>query len=96
MYTISANTMSGDLGQPTGDRTVHVDRHSGRVLADIGFADYGAMAKTMAVVIALHQGDMGLWNALLNLAACLAVVALCVAGVAMWWLRRPRRAVSPA
>jgi len=96
VYTISANTMSGDLGQPTGDRTVHVDRYSGRVLADIGFADYGAMAKTMAVVIALHQGDMGLWNALLNLAACLAVVALCVAGVAMWWLRRPRRAISPA
>ncbi len=91
VYTISANTMSGDLGQPTGDRTVHVDRYSGRVLADIGFADYGAMAKTMAVVIALHQGDMGLWNALLNLAACLAVVALCVAGVAMWWLRRPGR-----
>ena len=96
VYTVSANTMSGDLGQPTGDRTVHIDRYSGRVLADIGFADYGAMAKTMAVAIALHQGDMGLWNALLNLAACVAVVALCVAGVAMWWLRRPRRAISPA
>jgi uncharacterized iron-regulated membrane protein len=88
VYTVSANTMSGDLGQPTGDRTVHVDRYSGRVLADIRFADYGAMAKTMAVAIALHQGDMGLWNALLNLAACVAVVLLCVAGVVMWWLRR--------
>ncbi|HSX92997.1 MAG TPA: PepSY domain-containing protein [Hydrogenophaga sp.] len=88
VYTVSANTMSGDLGQPTGDRTVHVDRYSGRVLADIGFADYGAMAKTMAVGIALHQGDMGVWNALLNLAACVAVVLLCLAGVVMWWLRR--------
>lgn len=92
VYTVSASTMSGDLGQPTGDRTVHLDRYSGRVLADIRFADYGAMAKTMAVAIALHQGDMGLWNALLNLAVCAAVVLLCVAGAAMWWLRRPGRA----
>jgi len=89
VFTISADTMSGDLQRPTGDRTVHVDRYSGRVLADIGFADYNGLAKTMAVAIALHQGDLGVWNALLNLAACLAVVLLCVAGAVMWWLRRP-------
>lgn len=91
VFTISADTMSGDLQQPMGDRTVHVDRHSGRVLADVGFADYNGLAKTMAVAIALHQGDLGWWNALLNLAACGAVVLLCVAGVVMWWQRRPRR-----
>ncbi len=91
VFTISADTMSGDLQRPTGDRTVHVDRYSGRVLVDIGFDDYNGLAKTMAVAIALHQGDLGWWNALINLLACAAVVVLCVAGATMWWLRRPRR-----
>jgi uncharacterized iron-regulated membrane protein len=91
VFTISADTMSGDLRNPTGDRTVHVDRYSGRVLADVGFADYNGLAKTMAVAIALHQGDLGWWNALINLLACAAVVLLCVAGAVMWWLRSPGR-----
>ncbi|MBX3610731.1 MAG: PepSY domain-containing protein [Hydrogenophaga sp.] len=94
VFTVSADTMSGDLERPTGDRTVHIDRYSGRVLVDLGFADYNGLARTMAVAIALHQGDLGWWNALLNLAACLAVVVLCVAGGMMWWLRRPGRSVT--
>lgn len=92
VFTISSDSMSGDSQRPTGDRTVHIDRYSGRVLADIRFEHYNALAKTMAVATALHQGDLGWWNALLNLAACLAVVLLCVVGAVMWWLRRPRRA----
>lgn len=89
VFTISADTMSGDLGNPTQDRTVHVDRYSGRVLAEAAFADYPLLAKGMAVGIALHQGDLGLWNACLNVLFCLAIVFLCVSGVVMWWKRRP-------
>lgn len=90
VFTISADTMSGDLGQPTADRTVHVDRFSGRVLADVAYADYPLLAKAMAVGIALHQGDLGLWNAILNVLFCSAVVFLCVSGAVLWWKRRPR------
>ncbi|MGE0348216.1 PepSY-associated TM helix domain-containing protein [Hydrogenophaga sp.] len=90
VFTISADTMSGDLKNPTQDRTVHVDRYSGRVLAQAAYADYPLLAKAMAVGIALHQGDLGLWNAALNLLFCLAIVFLCVSGVVMWWKRRPR------
>lgn len=89
VFTISADTMSGDLGNPTQDRTVHVDRYSGRVLAEAAFADYPLLAKAMAVGIALHQGDLGLWNAWLNVLFCLAIVFLCVSGVVVWWKRRP-------
>ncbi|QHE87711.1 PepSY-associated TM helix domain-containing protein [Hydrogenophaga sp. BPS33] len=89
VFTISADTMSGDLGLPTQDRTVHVDRYSGRVLAEVGFADYPWLAKAMAVGVALHQGDLGLWNAWLNVLFCLAIVFLCVSGVVVWWRRRP-------
>lgn len=91
VFTISRDSMSGDSQRPTGDRTLHVDRYSGAVLADIRYEHYNGLAKTMAVATALHQGDLGWWNALINLLACAAVVVLCVAGVVMWWLRRPRR-----
>jgi uncharacterized iron-regulated membrane protein len=91
VFTISADTMSGDLGNPTQDRTVHVDRYTGRVLAEAAFADYPLLAKGMAVGIALHQGDLGLWTAILNVLLCLAIVFLCVSGIVMWWKRRPAR-----
>jgi uncharacterized iron-regulated membrane protein len=89
VYSISADSMSGDLSNPTGDRFVHIDRHTGRVLAEASFADYSPMAKFMAVGIALHQGDMGLVSAWANVLFCLAVVFLCVSGIVMWWKRRP-------
>lgn len=99
VYTVSADSMSGDLSNPTGDRYLHLDRYTGRVLAQVSFAEYSPMAKFMAVGIALHQGDMGLWSAWLNVVFCLAVVFLCVSGVVMWWKRRPAevgRLMAPA
>lgn len=92
VYTVSADSMSGDLTDPTGDRYVHIDRHTGKVLAQVSFADYSPMAKFMAIGIALHQGDMGLWSAWLNVVFCLALVFLCVSGIVMWWQRRPAKA----
>ena len=64
VYTVSADSMGGDLTDPTGDRYVHIDRHTGKVLVQVSFADYSPMAKFMAIGIALHQGDMGLWSAM--------------------------------
>lgn len=96
VYTISADSMDGDTESPMGDRTVHVDRYTGKILGEVSFADYSLMAKSMAVGIALHQGDMGLWNTLLNALFCLAVLFLCISGIVMWWLRRPRGALRLA
>ncbi|MBT9550990.1 MAG: PepSY domain-containing protein [Hydrogenophaga sp.] len=89
VYTLSADSMSGDLRNPWGDRTLHVDRYTGRVLAEARFADYPLMGKVMAVGIALHQGDLGLWSAWLNVLFCSGVAFLCVSGTVMWWKRRP-------
>lgn len=89
VYTISADTMSGDSVAPTGDRTIHIDQYSGKVLADVGYADYSVAAKSMAVGIALHQGDLGWWNVIANTLFCLTVIFLCISGIVMWWLRRP-------
>ncbi|WP_299377661.1 PepSY domain-containing protein [uncultured Kiloniella sp.] len=98
VYTISADSMDGDTDTPTGDRTVHVDQYSGKVLGEVGYEDYSLMAKSMAVGIALHQGDMGWWNSVLNALFCLSVIFLCISGIVMWWIRRPKgagRLVAP-
>lgn len=76
--------------QATGQRVVHVDQYSGKVLADIGFRDYGPASKATEWGIAVHTGGQyGLINQLVMLAGCLAIVALSVAGAVMWWRRRP-------
>lgn len=96
VYTISADSMDGDTNDPMGDRTVHIDQYTGKVLAEVGFTDYSVVAKSMAVGIALHQGDMGLWNIIANALICFAVIFLCVSGVVMWWIRRPAGALRLA
>jgi uncharacterized iron-regulated membrane protein len=89
VYTISADSMDADTNNPMGDHTVHLDQYTGKILADIRFADYSLAGKAMAVGIALHEGTMGLWNTLLNTAYCLTVIFLVLSGIVMWWLRRP-------
>lgn len=94
VYTISADSMDGDTNDPMGDRTIHIDRYTGKVLADIRFADYSLGGKAMAVGIALHQANLGLWNTILNTVYCLFVIFMCVSGVVMWWKRRPAGALG--
>jgi uncharacterized iron-regulated membrane protein len=89
VWTISHDTMSNDGPNPAADRTIHIDQFTGNVLADVQFADYSAYAKAMAVGIAFHEGDMGLWNIALNTLFCLSVIFLSVSGMVMWWKRRP-------
>ena len=89
VWTLSQDSMSYDSPDPTADRTVHVDQFTGRVLADVRYADYAIAGKAMAVGIALHEGQTGLWNIVLNALVCLGVLVLCLSGVVMWWKRRP-------
>lgn len=71
-------------------RAIHIDQYSGKVLADVGFADYGAGAKTIEFGINVHMGqEFGLANQLLMLGACLSIIALAVSSLVMWWKRRP-------
>ena len=84
--------MSYDSTNPMGDRTVHVDQFTGRVLADVRYADYSTAGKAMAVGIALHEGQLGLWNFLVNLVFLTSIVFLCLSGIVLWWKRRPANA----
>jgi len=91
VYTISSTSMNGETDRPGDERTVHVDRHSGKVVAEVGFDDYSLLAKSMAVGVAVHQGSMGWWSIALDVLACTVVIFLCISGTLLWWLRRPAR-----
>ena len=92
VWTVSHDSMSNDGPKPIQDRTIHIDRYTGNVLADVQFADYTAYAKAMAVGIALHEGDMGVLNLVLNTVFCLAVLLVSSSGLVLWWKRRPASA----
>ena len=98
VWTFSRDSMSNDSPDPTSDRTVHVDRYSGQILADVRYEDYSWTGKAMAVGIPLHMGTLGLWSVLANTLVCLTVIFLCVSAIVMWWKRRPAntfRLVAP-
>jgi len=71
-------------------RTIYLDQHTGRVLGDVGFGQWGAGAKAIEWGIAVHQGqEYGPLNRYLMLAGCVAIVLLAISAVIMWWKRRP-------
>jgi len=96
VWTISRDTMSKDSLDVTNDRTVHIDRYSGKILADVRFTDYSLAGKAMAVGIPLHEGDFGILNVAFNTLFCLTVIFIAVSGVVMWWQRRPSGAARLA
>lgn len=72
-------------------RVIHLDQYSGKPLIDMSYADYGPLGKALEWGINVHMGqEFGLANQLVMLAACLAIVLLCVSALAMWWKRRPQ------
>jgi len=91
VWTIAQDSMSNDSKDPMSDRTVHIDQYTGKILADIKFEDYSIGAKSMAISIALHEGDLGLWNIILNTVYCLSLIFLAISGIIMWWIRRPAK-----
>ncbi|GHE81841.1 membrane protein [Thalassotalea profundi] len=90
VWTISATTIAGDITNPSMERTLHLDQSNGETLADFKFEDYSALGMAMSAFIPFHQGDLGLWNWLLNVAIVLLVLLLIISGATQWWKRRPK------
>ena len=74
-----------------GERIVHLDRYTGTVLADVGYRQYGSVARITQWGVALHTGQQFGWiNQAVMLVGCLSLVLLALSAVVMWWKRRPR------
>lgn len=71
-------------------RTLYVDPGDGTVLGDVGWRDYSPTAKVIEWGVMTHMGrQYGLGNQLAGLAVCLVIVGSVVAGLLLWWKRRP-------
>ena len=75
---------------PSQEQMIHIDQYSGKPLVNVGFADYGLIAKSIEVGTDLHMGLLfGRFSQILMLAAALCVMLSSVTAVVMWWKRRP-------
>jgi uncharacterized iron-regulated membrane protein len=84
-------TIATQPDDPALQHTYYVDQYSGKILVQVGYADYGWVPKAVEYGISLHEGKFfGLANQLLMLTVCLMLVLTCVSGVVMWWKRRPQ------
>lgn len=85
-------------GQLDGQRVVHIDQYSGKVLMDIGADRIGAIGRITEWGVSVHQGgEYGTPNLIVMLAGCLALIVLCFSGIITWWKRRPAgRLAAPA
>lgn len=76
--------------QPQGQRTLHFDRYSGRLIKEVSYADYGWGAKAIELGVQLHMGNyFGRANQIVMLIPCIGIVLLVITGITMWWKRRP-------
>lgn len=74
-----------------GQRTVYLDPGTGRILGNVGWPDYSPVAKAVEWGVMTHMGrEYGLINQLANLAICLVLAGSTVAGLTLWWKRRPK------
>lgn len=90
-WTLSTTTAAGDISSPTQEKSLYFDANTLQALGDIRFQDYPLLGKAMAVGIPLHEGNMRLWNTLLNTGTLVLILALTLSGIALWWQRRPTR-----
>jgi uncharacterized iron-regulated membrane protein len=72
-------------------RAVTADRRTGEVISSVAPADLPLMYRVRLWSVSIHMGKIfGLTTEILAMIATLAMFALSVTGVWMWWERRPR------
>jgi uncharacterized iron-regulated membrane protein len=72
------------------EQMLHLDQHTGKILANVGFDSYPLLAKSVSVSIALHEGrQFGSVNKWIVSFLCLLLLILCFSASVLWWKRRP-------
>lgn len=74
-----------------GQRTIYLDPGTGRIIGNVGWANYSPVARAVEWGVMTHMGrQYGLANQLANLAVCLVLIGSTLAGLTLWWKRRPK------
>ena len=72
-------------------RGFDIDQYTGELIAVTNTDELTPMVRVLALAISLHQGlTFGMPTKILAMATCLALVAMTITGIWMWWKRRPR------
>jgi uncharacterized iron-regulated membrane protein len=72
------------------EKMIHIDQHSGKTLASVGFESYPLLAKGVSMGIALHEGrQLGAFNKWFVALLCVLLFVLCLSASVLWWKRRP-------
>ncbi|VVE12327.1 PepSY-associated TM helix domain-containing protein [Pandoraea anhela] len=88
-------TVSYFPADPKAERTIHIDQYSGKVLRDIDYNAYGAVAQAVSYGTALHMGRyFGATNQWLCALISMGLFAMAMTGAIMWWMRRPARSLG--
>jgi uncharacterized iron-regulated membrane protein len=84
-------TAKSEAQNRTLARSVSWDPSSGTEIARSGFADKHVIDRVVNYGIAWHEGQLFGWiNQLAGVVVALALMAISVLGVTMWWKRRPQ------
>jgi uncharacterized iron-regulated membrane protein len=76
-------------------RTVYIDPRNGEVIQDIDWQQYSPLGRAVEWGVMAHMGrQFGEPNRWLALTICIGIVVATIAGIVMWWRRRPRGAVG--
>ena len=71
-------------------RTLYIGAQTGELIADIGWNDYSPAARIVEWGVMTHMGrQYGAINQWLNLGFCIGIVGAVIAGLRLWWIRRP-------
>lgn len=73
-----------------GQRTLYVDPARGQLIDDIGWDRYSPVARVIEWGVETHVGrQYGLANQIAGLLVCLVLIGTVIAGLILWWRRRP-------
>lgn len=90
LYTLSADN---GMGAPERRLDVSVDRFTGAIRHQSGWAQYPWLLKLTVFGLGFHFGALfGTTGQVLGIVACVAPIFFIVSGVVMWWKRKPAHA----
>lgn len=76
-------------------RTIYLDPRDGTIVQDIGWNEYSPLGHAVEWGVMTHMGrQFGEPNRWLALSICIGIVVSVIAGIVMWWRRRPHGGIG--